>query len=503
MSKEYKNLPSEQLPNDGGWHWDRLVREANERLGQIGKHGKRAKIKVTPKPGKPISAQFSLSGKQQNPGLNLPLNKNNLIKAEEICALITGQLVAGTFTHNWLDSLLGKNKKPIEKEKALTCREMLEQYKIHYFKQKKGDKNPEKTWISNYRHITKTFLKYQEKPINLTIIKEAIECTENNTPTREKHLNGLVNLLRHFDNNDFKQIIKCYKAENNPKPKKKYIPNDNEIINIYFSGFEINPYCRKDFHYRYGQWQFLYALLAIYGIRVHEAWNIKNWNTGVYLKNGEWIAIADDTEDINNEDEKGKYTYQQLNKDLYFPAILDPNNQDYLLCIGHETKTGYRVAFPLSPSGCGRNCDWVQKFNLIQPLNLPDILDPFKHRGNHNDCSIKCSSDTSKWFARRKYGFTPHALRHAYNIRGHKLGINQKTLANSLGHGLQMNSHDYLRHEGAISKLESLKQAINKDTHKCTELERLRAENKHLKTEIEKLRTELAMYKAIEQSKHK
>ncbi len=132
MTKEYKeleDLPSEQLPNDGGWHWSRLVNEANDRLNKIGKHGKRAKIKVTPKPGKPISAQFSLNGKQQNPGLNLQLNQKNLIKAEEICTLITSQLVADTFTYDWFNSLLGKNKKPIEKEKPLTCGEMLEQYK--------------------------------------------------------------------------------------------------------------------------------------------------------------------------------------------------------------------------------------------------------------------------------------------------------------------------------------------------------------------------------------
>ncbi len=83
MNNQPKNLVvSEQLPNDGGWHWDRLVTEANHRLSQIGKHGKRAKIKVTPKPGKPISAQFSLpSLGQKSYGLDLPLNRNNLVKA--------------------------------------------------------------------------------------------------------------------------------------------------------------------------------------------------------------------------------------------------------------------------------------------------------------------------------------------------------------------------------------------------------------------------------------
>ncbi|MDJ0577924.1 MAG: hypothetical protein QNJ65_22540 [Xenococcaceae cyanobacterium MO_234.B1] len=57
MNKELRinKLPSEQIPNDGGWHWHELVNQANQRLSKIGKHGKRAKIKVTPKPDKPIS----------------------------------------------------------------------------------------------------------------------------------------------------------------------------------------------------------------------------------------------------------------------------------------------------------------------------------------------------------------------------------------------------------------------------------------------------------------
>ena len=82
MNKELKNLPSEQIPNDGGWHWNRLIQEANDRLGKIGKHGKRAKIKVIPRPGKPISAQFSLNRQQKQYGLDLSLNRNNLVKAE-------------------------------------------------------------------------------------------------------------------------------------------------------------------------------------------------------------------------------------------------------------------------------------------------------------------------------------------------------------------------------------------------------------------------------------
>ncbi|MDJ0575311.1 MAG: hypothetical protein QNJ65_09135 [Xenococcaceae cyanobacterium MO_234.B1] len=344
MTQVPKNLVSEQIPNDGGWHWNRLIREANDRLGKIGKHGKRAKIKVTPKPGNPISAQFSLPGQgQKSYGLDLPLSRNNLVKAEEYCQLITTQLVTGTFTEDWFYSLIGKEQKTSEKqqEKVLTCKEMLEQYKAHYFKQQKGNKYPDSNWRNHYTHIEAVLNQYSTSFVDLKIVREIIEKTANNSPNRTKHLNGLVNLFKYFGNTEFKEIIKQYK--------------------------------------------------------------------------------------------------------------------------------------------------------MLQPLNLPDMLNPLKKRGN----TIPCSNNTAHWFKRKKYGFTPHALRHAYNIRGHKLGINQKILADSLGHGLRMNDSTYLKNEGDLSKLQGLMQAITEDKVKRSEIEILKAEIEHLKVENGKLRTKLAMYEAI------
>ncbi len=502
-----------------------MISEANERLGKIGKHGKRAKIKVTPKPGKPISAQFSLPGiGQKSYGLNLQLNKNNLIKAEELCGLITSQLVAGRFTMDWFYSLVGKVEKVTKPQKPLTCGEMLEEYKAYYFKQRKNNKNPSGSWATYYKHIEKTLLKYEKQVISLKIVRETIECTENNSVNRTKHLMGIVSLLKYFDNNDYKSIIKKYKSENKPKPKDKYIPTDSEIYQVYQTGFTINPHCRKKYRHRYAQWQFLYSLLATYGLRVHEAWNIKNWDKPVILKTGEWVGIAD-LNDIESEDENGKYTYHQIDEKRIIPAILDPENEDYLLCIGHKTKTGYRVAIPISPSGIGRNCNWIREFNLVQSMNLPDIENPLT--SGKNESTKKCTSATVNWFnpnskreankrnntnkSTLRYGFTAHALRHAYNLRAHKLGVTPKMIADSLGHGMDMNLRTYTRHEGIDSKIEGFQQEVNKEVNKQTEVQKLQEQLeqalkqnayqqdkiKHLESELSELKTRLRMYKAI------
>lgn len=497
-----KNLPSEQIPNDGGYYWHIFVEQANDRLKQIGKHGKRATIKVNPKPGKPISAQFSLNGKQTQRGLNLSLNKPNLAKAEEVCTLITSQLVANTFNDDWLDSLLGKEK-PVEIKKVLTCGEMLETYKKHYFKQRQKNKIPVGTWLGGYRYVEKIFNLYSDKLVNLQIIREIIDCTENNTHNRKNHLNGLANLLNYFDNKDFKQVIKKYKKENNPKLRNKYIPSDREVAYIYFSGFSPKKNCPKKFLDKYPQWQFLYGLLTVYGLRIHEAWNIKNWDKPVVFKNGDYIAIVDDTDDTESENEDGKLSYHQIKKDLVIPAILDPDNKEYLLCVGHETKTGHRIAFPICPSGHTSSCEWIKTFNLIQPLNLPEVKNPLGRNGEGG--AYNCSCNTTRWFRRHGYGFTPHSLRHAYNIRGHNLGVNQKALANALGHGLRINSSNYLRHEREESRLQALQNEIKKDSairdkvkNLKLKLERLEDENKYLNSEVERLKTELKMYRMLE-----
>ncbi len=515
MAKVPKKVISEQIPNDGGWHWGRLVDEANERLHKLGKHGKRAKLKRVTKPGQPLAAQFCVPGLgQKNPGLSLNLNRENLIKAEGYCQAITTQLMAGTFSMDWFYSLVGKEHKASDKqeEKVLTCKEMLEEYKTHYFAERKKQKSPEHNWRVNYLHIEKVLSQY-DKPISLEIIREVVEKTENNSPNRKYHLNGLANLLKYFGNEDYKKVIKQYKAKNKPVPKPKHIPSDNEILSVYNLSFKIRPSCPKKWRYRYPQWQFLYGLLAVYGIRVHEAWNIKNWDKPVMIKNGDWIAIADDTEDIDNEDDEGKYIYRQYRgKDQIIPAMLDPNNQNHYLCIGHKTKTGHRMAFPLSPG----NQDWVKEFNLIQPLNLPDIPNPLKRRGEKEDGGINCSQRTAMWFISKNYGFTPHALRHAYNVRGHKKGVNQKQLADGLGHSIAMNTGTYLRNEKASSKIEGIMLEVDRLKNERSEVDILRDENEHLKVEnrkalgeiehlkeeIERLKTENMMLKTVHKTQY-
>ena len=474
-------LVSEQMPNDGGYHVKRLVNEANDRLKQIGKQGKRATI-VAKKSS--LTLQFTFkdgNGRpQKNVGLGaISLSANGILEAEKIAQMVTNQLVANQFTWDWFHNLIGKDTS--EQNKQLTCKEMVEQFKKHYFKQRKSNKNPSAGWYQRNQAIEDTIGEL-DKPLSLSLVRQIVEAKDNNSVTRLKLLEGLVEFLKYFDNDEYKSVIKEYKANNNPNAKKRNVPSDKRIIRVYQTGFKVIHGSAKRYHYRYPQWQFLYGLLATYGLRIHEAWNIANWDKPVTLKNGDWVTVdIDDDNSIELQRDAG---------DLIVPAILDPENKEHILCIKHKTKTGYRMAMPLSPAGH----NWVEEFNLLQPLNLPDMENPLRKLGK-NKTSFFCTNNSCKWFKTRRYGFTPHDLRHAYNHRGHQSGYTLKTLSDSLGHSLTMNSTGYLRHMSDSVKLEGMRDAIQKEQNKRSENELLRAENEALKAQLEAAQKEIELLK--------
>lgn len=487
-------MQSEQIPNDGGYHVKRLVDEANDRLGKIGRRGKRAKI-VAKKTS--LTLQFTFKDGKGNPQKNvglggIPMGARGIYEAEEIAQTVTGQLAAGTFTWNWFNSLIGKDTS--EQAKQRTCKEMVEQYKKHFLKQRTENKCPQRDWYISCMHLEKEIGEI-DKPISMSLLRRVVERTENNSPTRTATLNGVAGFLKYFGNTDYKDVIKDYKANNNPKRKKRNVPHDRKIMDVYERGFTPKARGTKKHHYRLPQWQFLYGLLATYGLRVHEAWNIANWDKPVTLKNGDWVTIGNDDDN--------EISVKHDGEDLIVPAILDPDNDEHILCIGHDTKTGYRMASPISPE----EHNWLKKFNLLQPLNLPDIKTPLKRQSGGLG-SFSCTNKTCTWFNSRSYGFTPHDLRHAYTHRGHRLGFNSKALADSSGHSMTMSSTTYLRHMSDAMKFKGQRDALKKDRNKRSRVEELEQENKALKYQLEAkdnkikmLEAELKAYRAIEESK--
>jgi hypothetical protein len=84
-------LISEGLFTDGSFQLSKVLEQTNDRLGKLGKHGKRAKLKQSKNS---IVLQFSFEGKQHQKGINCSFTKGGIIEAEKIAGLVTSQLSA-------------------------------------------------------------------------------------------------------------------------------------------------------------------------------------------------------------------------------------------------------------------------------------------------------------------------------------------------------------------------------------------------------------------------
>jgi integrase len=475
---EHQDLQSEQLPTDGSYQIRWLLKEANKELKENGRHGKTCTLvaKIDN-----LSYQFNF-GKQQNRGSGYKLNKQGILDAKRIATIISNQLAANQFSWEWFDGLLGKK---VETEKVKTCHEMITEFKAHWFRENKSLKNPESSWYGRFKYLDKVLIDNQDG-LNEKNIKATISETDNNTSIRASTLQALNLFLQYHRIKEFDELINGYQARNNPKPKAKHIPSDKEIKHVFDTGFNLDSIRQDKWKHRAEQWQFLYGLLAVYGLRIHEAWHIANWDKPVVLRKGDWVAVSFD---VDAEEDKLE---QYFDEECTIPAILDPANTSKVLCIKHGTKTGYRMAIPISPLGS----DWLKEFELISEFNLPDVKNALKH---HKLSSASCTQRTCERFKRCNYGFTPHALRHAYNHRCHQLGINPTVIARSMGHSLQMNQTTYLNSMSQSRELEMIKDEIEKDKVKRDRINELEDEVKALKRENERLRTELKMYEALKQ----
>ena len=88
---------SEQLPSDGSFQLHKILDLANERLGKLGKHGKRCKLKHT---GNNVVLQFNFHGQvQRSP--NCSFTRDGIAEAETIAVMVTNRLVAGQYSDEW------------------------------------------------------------------------------------------------------------------------------------------------------------------------------------------------------------------------------------------------------------------------------------------------------------------------------------------------------------------------------------------------------------------
>ncbi|MEC4896246.1 MAG: hypothetical protein SAL07_24560 [Oscillatoria sp. PMC 1051.18] len=439
-------------------------------------------------------------------GASTPINTRHLVEAESVATKITQALTSGTYSDEWKDELIGRKPKARQQsttttvtEQKLTFHDVWEVINRDWEGRKKKLKNPE----ANYYQSFSRFESWQNNDNEFTL-KALSQWLTNSRLNGNMKLRHLLTIRRNLALLEISnQIIKWVEKEEKSiqiNKRENHLPDDKEIELTWEKLYEakvINATRKYDAD-RNTKTLRLYGILAIYGLRVHEAWKILNWDNSVLLKNGEFIVVDNDSENDSTE------TIKYQGSDRVIPAINDPNNTEKILVISGG-KTGKRLALPFMPKGK----NWFDTFDLInKPFSevLPNYKEPLA-KDRHGQCSIRIFGN---WLNRQGTSFTAHKLRHACNIRMHQAGLNHLAIANSLGHTVAMNQSTYLRYQGQESKLEGLQSALNDLRGKQNEIDTLKAklatakaENERYKVEVEYLKLENQKLKLEKQYREK
>ncbi|AKG20193.1 integrase [Calothrix sp. 336/3] len=358
--------------------------------------------------------------------------KAAITKARELDLLLV------TKQFQWTPELLGKQaqKTILETEATKLIHQLIQEYEREFWKVHERNRQGLRTWESHYlRHLKKL---PQDVPISLDALETALSQTQPNTVARF-YLVWQLKKFCNFCNFDADKLISSY-ATPLPSPSIRKIPSDEEVIAGYHQiGTPLSPYASKDNRILPLQWQWIYGMLATYGLRPHELFAV----------------------DIG--------------------AFTDPGNTFHLVSLNPSltagTKTGERSCGipPLYPH-------WVELFDL-KNVKLPSYI-------------ASLSNQTAKIqirFRNVNLGFRPYDLRHGYAIRGHRLRVPMKTMADYMGHTVQEHTKTYQRWMNQDTNLEIyrevvlLRQGTSKEVLK-ERIKELELENLTLKAENETLR---------------
>ncbi|MFN6569152.1 integrase [Dendronalium sp. ChiSLP03b] len=355
--------------------------------------------------------------------------KMAVLKARELDLLLM------TKQFQWTPDLLGKqahNLGALDKNKPeQLISELIQEYEREFWKTHEKNRQGIRTWETHYmRHLKKL---PQDVPLSAQSLAAALEKTKANTSGRFFLVWQLKKFCEFCGIDDFKTIYAYMTPK--PHPTIRKIPSDEEIIQGFIKmGMPLSAYASKENLTQPEQWQWAYGMLATYGLRPHELFA---------------VDIVAFTHTLNT----------------FHLVTLNPS-------LTEGTKTGERSCGipPLHPH-------WIELFDL-KNIRLP-----------YNEGTL--SNKTAKLhikFRTSDIGFRPYDLRHAYALRGHRLRVPIKTMADYMGHTVQEHTKTYQRWMNEDTNLEIYKEVVihRQGTTKEALKERiseLEAENTALKAE--------------------
>lgn len=296
---------------------------------------------------------------QQRISLKLGATMTGFRRAKAKAILLADQLDRDKF--DWTEWIDIHEDEPDVK----TCGYWLDKYKAHVWPTLSGDK--EYKWKKRFLYFGFNKLPVAEVLTANVLIAAVLTKSETQKATRDR---TCIQLQRLADFANIDVDLRHYKMGYSPADVvPKAIPSDLEIETI-IDGIK-NP-----------QWRYVFALMATYGLRDHEAFLCT-------LENRDNLLVAN---------------------------------------VPDETKTGFHLAYP-------HQAQWVDRW-LMKDRTLPNV----KIKANQ-DYGARASS----YWRQLKIPDSPYSLRHAYAIRCHAAGVQVAIAASWMGHSPEMHLKTYQR----------------------------------------------------------
>ncbi|AFY73339.1 hypothetical protein Syn7502_01240 [Synechococcus sp. PCC 7502] len=327
-------------------------------------------------PPKPDSAR--LRPHQQRLNLHETANLAGLKRAVTQTKLICAQLIQGTFQWQHHTEFFS----PFHSHGSSLI-DAIPRFEQHFWTTR-SSKNPasvQTTWQTAYApYLAKLRAIAQHNSVlsDSELIYQAILSTTPDTRSRQiccttfKSLAKFVGLTLPFD----LQKLSGKYSYKSLKPRE--LPDDETILQSYH--LIPNP-----------QWQFVYGVMATFGLRNHE------------------VFFCD---------------YSTLSQQL--------RNQQATVRVQASTKTGIHEVWAFPP-------EWIDRFDL-RAENLPPL-----NRDLTKTSLQKIGQQVTRQFQRYKIPFSPYNLRHAWAVRTIHYGLPDAIAAQMMGHSIAIHTQTYHR----------------------------------------------------------
>ncbi|MGD1897043.1 MAG: site-specific integrase [Phormidesmis sp.] len=350
------------------------------RLGlKIERRGQKLNLRgiLPPRPDSPKIRSF-----HQRIPLGITADPAGLEQIIQQTLVIAAHLIAGTF--DWHEYLKPAGLKRADTDLAF----QIDAFESYFFQQRLEDAQRhsqakpasvrttwEKAYVPYFRKLQTIAAQHTDLSLSETIYA-TVQSTKANSRSRQICCTALEALATFLDTPLPTDLKAFWGSYGNSKTQLRQLPTDEEII----SAYDQIPNA---------QWQFVFGIMATYGLRNHE----------VFFSDYAMLA---------NGDEEGAI------------EVLE------------STKTGLHDVWPFHP-------EWIDTFNL-RDIRLPKI------NTDLDKTTLQLiGQQVSKQFKRYKIPFSPYDLRHAWAVRTIGVGLPDTVSARMMGHSVAVHNRTYHR----------------------------------------------------------